>query len=96
MSDEKLHPIEIGCFSAEAVVQVANPLTHLVKEAHRIQERTAVFHSFPRLDFYPDIAYKARLQVAFKGDWMTRISSAGHFIEPVFLHVLRHIYEEQP
>lgn len=38
--DEPAHPVEVGLLCAQAVVQIADALTHLVQQTRRLQGRT--------------------------------------------------------
>ena len=43
-ANEKSDPVQVNFFSAQAIVQVTNPLPDLVEQADGLQRRTAGFH----------------------------------------------------
>ena len=43
-ADEKADPIQIGLFRLQAIVQIPNPLSHLIEQAGRLQWRRTGFH----------------------------------------------------
>ena len=43
-ADEKAEPIQVGLFRLQAIVNVPNPLAHLIGQARRLQWRRTGFH----------------------------------------------------
>lgn len=88
-ADEKSHPIQIGLFSLKAVVQTANALANLVRQAGRAQKRCVGFHGRVMPVYMRHQAHKPMMGRRFMEKVVTRISRTIQLIPPVLRDTLR-------